>query len=206
MNFIRNHWFDIGGLAAIVITLLVISDINSLSRLQFILWLNLAALLFHQVEEYRFPGTFPGTINSKIFHSQQPNRFPLNANTALIINVYLGWSLYILAALTGTRFIWLSMASMMVSLGNLLAHTFFFNIKGRTFYNAGFITSWVCFAPCIFYFFRTIYTEQLADAMDYLTGISLGIIINILGVVKPITWLASKDSPYPFRSKQLINS
>jgi hypothetical protein len=118
---------------------------------------SLVTLFFHQLEEYRIAGTFPGMINHVMFHSEMPDRYPLNSNTALIVNVVIGWLFYFLAALLGEKAIWLGLAIILVSLGNFIAHTFPFNIKGKTLYNAGMITSWIFFVPCIYFFFRIVY-------------------------------------------------
>ena len=48
------------------------------------------ALLVHQYEEYEDPGFFPGQFNGGVLHSEQPDRYPLNTNTALIVNVPIG--------------------------------------------------------------------------------------------------------------------
>jgi hypothetical protein len=53
-------------------------------------WLSLISLFLHQAEEYRYPGYFPGMVNLVMFASPQPDRYPLNTNTALIVNVVIG--------------------------------------------------------------------------------------------------------------------
>ena len=68
-----------------------------LSQLSWVLWISLMALFVHQFEEYRYPGYFPGMVNLVLFASNQPDRYPLNANTALIVNVIVGWLFYWLA-------------------------------------------------------------------------------------------------------------
>jgi hypothetical protein len=50
----------------------------------------------------------------------------------------------LLAALFWGQAFWLAIATIMVSLGNVLAHTLVFNIKVRTLYNPGLFTNWVC--------------------------------------------------------------
>ena len=70
MNVLRQHWFDIGlGLALITGAFLAFS---SLSPLLLLLWINLIALFFHQFEEYRYPGYFPGMMNKVMFSNPQP--------------------------------------------------------------------------------------------------------------------------------------
>jgi len=168
------------------------------------MWLNFTSLLFHQTEEYRLAGTFPGMVNRVMFNSDLPDRYPLNSNTSLIINVYVGWPIYLLAILVSDKLVWLGIAAILVSLGNIIAHTFIFNGKGRTLYNAGLITCWLFFAPCVFYFFKMIHQEDLATKTDFLIGIPLGIAVNIFGVLKPIKWLADKNTTYIFKPNQLL--
>lgn len=203
MNFIRRHWFDIGGVAGIIILVILLFRYQELSHYKLLMWLSLTSLLFHQVEEYRFVGTFPGMLNRVMFNSDLPDRYPLNTNTALIINVGIGWSIYLLAALAGERYVWLGMTAILVSLGNIIAHTLVFNIKGKTIYNAGQLTSWLFFVPCVFYFFKIIHLEHLSTGTDFLIGIPLGIITNVFGVLKPIQWLADKNTTFIFSPNQL---
>ncbi len=204
MIFLRRHWFDIGGFLGILGIPLIYLFHPSLSDYQLLMWLSLISLFFHQMEEYRIPGTFPGMINSVMFKSALPDRYPLNTNTSFIINVYIGWSSYLLAALVGQRCVWLGMATILVSLGNVFAHSFVFNIKGRTFYNAGMATSLLLFIPCVYFFFKIVYQENLATTLDYLLGFSLGIAINILGIFKLIGWLADKNTHFIFKKNQLL--
>jgi hypothetical protein len=147
MKFLRLHWFDLGAGLAIAAAWYAFS--RPLSPLTFLLWLNLIALLLHQFEEYRLPGTFPGMLNRVMFASSRPDRYPLNTNTALIINVFVGWTVYLLAAMLGEQTVWLGIAAMLVSLGNVLAHTLLFNIRGKTWYNPGMLTAVVLFAPLV---------------------------------------------------------
>lgn len=204
MYFIRNHWYDIGGILGITTLVFLSISFSELSQYQILMWFSLASLFLHQVEEYRFPGTFPGMINKVMFCSDIPDRYPLNTNTSFIINVFIGWTIYLLAAIAGSQFVWLGIASILVSLGNIIAHTFVFNIKGKTFYNAGLVSCWILFAPCVFYFFKIITEENLATAQDYVIGILLGLLINFIGIFKLIGWLADKNSEFVFRNSQLL--
>ena len=100
--------------------------------------------------------------------------------------------------------VWLGMATILVSLGNFIAHTFLFNIKGGTLYNAGMATACFLFAPCVFYFFYIGYQFHLIPSIDYLTGIPLGIVLNVVGILKMIDWLKNKNSPYCFEQWNLL--
>lgn len=97
------------------------------------------------------------------------------------------------------------MATILISLANIIAHTLFFNIKGKTFFNAGMATSWLFFAPCVFFFFKIIHQENIVSQRDYLIGIPLGIALNIFGVFIPIKWFANKNTKYIFETRQLLH-
>lgn len=204
MNFLRNRWYDLGGILGIITLVFVGFFLPELSSYQLLMWLSLVSLFLHQMEEYRVIGTFPGMINRVMFKSNLPDRYPLNTNTAFVINVVFGWAIYLLAAIAGARFVWLGMAAILISLGNTIAHTFVFNIKGKTTYNAGMATSLLCFVPCVFFFFKIVHDENLARITDYLIGVPLGILINFFGIFKLITWLEDKDTTFIFPDRNLL--
>jgi hypothetical protein len=204
MNILRKHWYDIGGFLAIVTLIFIYVNFMALSNFQLLMWLSLVSLFFHQLEEYRIVGTFPGMVNTAMFKSKIPDRYPLNSNTAFYINVVIGWLLYLLAALFSEKAIWLCIAALLISFGNIIAHTFLFNIKGKTFYNAGMATCWLFFAPCIYFFIKIIYHDNLVTNKDYLIGILLGIILNVFGVLKLIVWFSDKNTIYIFEQRNLL--
>ena len=200
MDFLRKHWFDLGlGFAAIIGFFLLFD--KPISPLSFLYWISLISLFLHQFEEYRLPGSFPRMMNTVMFKSDQPDRFPLNANTALIVNLGTGWLFYLLAALFGTKLIWLGIAVMLISVGNFIAHTFLFNIKGKTHYSPGMITAIFLFLPISTYFFYLVIRENLAGPADWVVGILLGIALNYLGVLKLIDWLKNKNTAYIFQKE-----
>lgn len=147
MKFLRNHWYDLAAILSVIVLSFVYFDFQHLTDYQVIMWLSLVSLFFHQLEEYRIAGTFPGMLNTAMFRSSMPDGYPLNTNTAFLINVVIGWLLYFLAALFAEKVIWLGIATILISFGNIIAHTFLFNIKEKTFYNAGMISCWLFFAP-----------------------------------------------------------
>lgn len=202
MNFIRLHWFDVGiGLAFITGILVFLNNLNPLSLL---LWLSLISLFLHQFEEYRYPGYFPGMMNTVMFSSEQPDRYPLNTNTAFIINVFIGWLSYLLAAVFAEKALSLGIATILVSLGNFIAHTFLFNIKGKTLYNPGMLTAILFFLPISTYFGYLLIQGNLATPLDWITGIILGVALNVLGILKLIDWLKDENTEYIFPKRFLM--
>jgi hypothetical protein len=205
MNFLRKHWYDVGGFLSIPTLLFIYFNQESLTRYEQLMWLSLVSLFFHQMEEYRIVGTFPGMVNSIL----EPNnklldRYPLNTNSALYVNVFFGWGAYLGAALLGERAIWFGMAAVIVSLGNTLGHTTLFNIKGKTLYNAGLATSWIFFAPIVYFFFIIVQEDKLARSIDYWIGIPLGVVLNYVGILKIIDWMKDKNTAYIFEQRNLL--
>jgi hypothetical protein len=202
MRFLRDHWYDLGLVISAVVALAL--WFGEFSYLAVLLWLSFISLCLHQFEEYRYPGYFPGMINRVLFASPQPDRFPLNPNTSLIVNVVIGWGSYLLAALFSSHAIWLGIATILVSGGNIIAHSFLFNIKGKTLYNPGMLTSLLLFLPITIAFFSYLLQTQIASASDWLIGIVLGIILNYVGILKLIDWLKDEKTSYIFAPRQII--
>jgi len=202
MNYLRNHWYDLGLVLALCGALVLI--VERQSGLSLLLWLSLLSLWLHQFEEYRYPGYFPGMINSVLFASQHPDRFPLNAQTALLVNVFIGWLFYFLAALFADSALWLGIATILVSLGNVVAHMLLFNIKGRTVYNPGMVTAVLLFVPLSVYFFYYMTTYGFVTPLDWLFGIILGVALNYIGILKMIDWLKDENTEYVFPQRCLM--
>ncbi len=204
MTFLRNNWYDVGAFLSVLVCIYVLNYHDTLTQYQIVMWLSLVSLLLHQFEEYRLPGTFPGMVNTVMYKSKMPDRYPLHSNTALYVNVFVGWTCYFLAAFFAENAIALGMATIMVSIGNIIAHTFVFNIKGKTIYNAGLLTSWLLFAPCVYFFVSIMYTNHLATKTDFYIGFALGIGLNYVGILKLIDWMADENTPYIFKSRNLL--
>lgn len=201
MNFLRSHWYDLGiGLALLIGTALLVFHPRGLSL---ILWISLIALFLHQFEEYRLPGTFPGMMNRVMYASTEPNFYPLNPNIALLINVVVGWLVYLLAAVFVETALWLGIAAILVSVGNFIAHTFLFNIRGKTRYNAGMLTAIVLFLPISACFFYYVVTYQAATPVDWVVGLLLGVALNYFGILKVIDLLKDKDTEYAFPQRNV---
>jgi hypothetical protein len=84
------------------------------------------------------------------------------------------------------------------------SHTFLFNIKGKTYYNAGMITRWLFFVPCIYFFIKIGCDDHLITLNDLFIGIPLGIVLNVIGVLKMITLLSDKKTSYIFPQRNLL--
>lgn len=204
MNFLRKHWYDLGACLAVIVSIYIFTSQNNFTNYQNIIWCSLVSLFLHQFEEYRIVGTFPGMVNTIMYNSKMPDRYPLNTNTAFYVNVLLGWTVYFLAAILAEKAIWLGIATIIISIGNIIAHAIVFNVKGKTLYNAGLATSLLLFFPCAYFFISIIFINHLASMADYYIGIALGITLNVVGVLKVIDWMADKNTRYIFSNRSLL--
>lgn len=199
MRFLRNHWFHIGFVVAVLFSLYLLFGAHQFSSFRILLSVSFIGLLLHQFEEYVLPGNFPRMVNTVMFHSKHPRNYPLNTNTAFLINVVLGWLVYILAIIFAEHAVWLAVASIMISLGNVIAHTFLFNIKGKTIYNPGMVTALGIFLPITIIFFQFVIHAGLLSVSNFVIGLVVGIVLNYFGILRMITLLAKKNSPYSFK-------
>ena len=74
---------------------------------------NLMALMAHQFEEYVYPGYFPGQFNRGLFNSDSPRNYPLNPQTAMVINTCLAYPFYVAPVLFPKKS-WLGLAPVLV--------------------------------------------------------------------------------------------
>ena len=74
---------------------------------------NLIALMTHQYEEYVYPGYFPGQFNRGLFNSDSPRNYPLNPQTAMVINTCLAYPFYVAPVLFPKKS-WLGLAPVLV--------------------------------------------------------------------------------------------
>ena len=201
MQFLRLHWFDLGGVlaaGAAVWLALIWGDIGWYDRL---CWLSLISLCLHQLEEYRIVGTFPGMLNGRVFRSDLPDRYPLNTNTSFIVNVVIGWTFFIAAIAAGTHAVWLGIATMCVNFANGIAHLIVFNVRGRTLYNSGMATGTLLHLPLAVFFVIVLLRENLASTTDWCVGLILGAAICYGALIRLLLALADRDTTWVFPAR-----
>ena len=91
VSFFRKHWCDIGLVVAIVVAVCLVVNLGEMSEIKALLALSFVAILVHQFEEYRWPGYFAGLFNVVIFKSDIPDRYPLNTQSAMVINILIAY-------------------------------------------------------------------------------------------------------------------
>ena len=196
----ERHWFDVGGVFGVVLLVWLSIDGSSLDTITVLLWVSLLTLFAHQLEEWRWPGWFPGMLNVVLFRSTDPWRFPLNIRSGLAVNVGVGWVGYTLAALLGERALWLAFGRILVSLGNCILHLIVLPIRGRMLYNPGMATSLLMFLPVIIWF--VIEAWPLMSTADKVLGLILGLLLNVVGVIGLIRVMENPTAPQ-FEERQV---
>lgn len=200
MRFMERHWFDVGGVLGLILAIWLVFAGSTMSALTLLLWLSLLSLFAHQVEEWRWPGWFPGMLNVVLFRSTDPWRFPLNVRSGLAVNVAVGWVGYLLAALLAESALWLALATIMVSIGNCVLHLLVVPIRGRIPYNPGMATSLLFFVP-ISAWFLTAFLPSMS-ALDIIIGLVIGLALNVGGVIGLI-WVMEDPSAPAFEARQV---
>ena len=201
MRFLRRHWYNVGlAWAAIAIAWALL---GSVPTVQMILLLNFAALMLHQFEEYGWPGGFPWIHNQVVMASEGPvDRYPLNQNSALFINV-VGWAFCLVPALFPDQ-LWLGLAMVLFTIGQLVYHGVVTNRKFKSLYNPGLAAVVLLHIPLGIWYLVEVFSKggftfwDCALAVVYL-GCFMGVVMQLIG----FKLLAAKDSPYPFAPEEM---
>ena len=193
MDFIRNHWFRLGLIWAIIFIFYGLFAGSSLSPVERLLLLSLIALPLHQYEEYVLPGGGPLVIN-KVFWGEKKDfmNYPGNWNSIMIVNVS-AYVFYVVALLLPHAY-WLGLAVMLFNLFQVLGHGVEMNIKGKTWYNPGMGTSIFLFLPISLSYILQI--QELLTPHMIFTSLVSAVVIVLVTVILPVQGLKSRNSPY----------
>jgi hypothetical protein len=168
-----------------------------------ILLLNFAALMLHQFEEYGWPGGFPWIHNQIVMASEGPaDRFPLNQNSALFINV-VGWAFCFVPVLFPDQ-LWLGLAMVLFTLGQLIYHGVVTNRKFKSLYNPGLAAVVLGHIPLGVWYLVEVYSKGTVTLWDW--GLAIVYLGGFIGLVMQLIGfriLAAKDSPYPFAPEEM---
>jgi hypothetical protein len=202
MAWYRTNWYWIGPvftLAALAYLAVQWSDLSTLGRL---LLANFALLPLHEFEEYGWPGGEPAIMNKVIQPSSEPDRYPLNQLSALVVNVFAAYP-FLLIAVFFPGAIWLGFGAVVFWFGQFVIHGILTNVKLKTLYNPGFLTTVVGIGFLIYFMIHVI-SNDLASAWDWIGGILLMIGFAVVFLVKmTYTWLADRNSKYPFTDAEM---
>ncbi len=203
MKFFRRYWYNIGGIVAIATGVYLAFSWSDLSVLQRLLLLNFIAMLIHQFEEYAFPGGEPAIMNMVLQPSDTPDRYPLNQNSAMITNLLYTYG-FCLIPVFFPNVIWLGLAPMLAAIGQLLVHGIAGNLKLKSFYNPGLGAIVFIHMPVTIYYIYYVQSNGMTSIWDWVIAIVylVAYLAVCLGKLT-YSWLADKNSPYPFKEKEM---
>lgn len=205
MDYYRRNWAFINlpfGVIAVLIALLAWNSFGGTRSILLILW---AVFVFHQFEEYAWPGGEQWIMNRVLQPRDlsRADRFPLNQQSALVTNVYIMLSLYLVAVIFAGQ-IWLGIGVTLAGFAQIFVHGVFTNIKLKSFYNPGLLTAIVGFGGVGTWYIWYISADGLATGWDWVFGVIALPIIMAFGVGLPTyVWMADRNSPYPFSAAEL---
>lgn len=117
----RAQWPRIGAVIATLIGAVTVAARGRMTEPQSLSAANLMALMAHQYEEYVQPGYFPGQFNRGLFNSDSPRNYPLNPQTAIVINTALAYPFYLAPVLFPAKR-WLGLAPVLVGWSQIVLH------------------------------------------------------------------------------------
>lgn len=146
-RFYCRYWPAIGGLIFVGLAFMLGimgSQIPTLQRLMVLLYM---ALLFHQFEEYIFPGGFPAAANRALFGEKQDiATYPLNELSATIVNTFCAYPLYIVGIFM-YKYLWYDVFIAYFTMSQILMHGLKLNISLRSWYSPGCLSAALVMAP-----------------------------------------------------------
>jgi Protein of unknown function with HXXEE motif len=200
MAWYRRHRYDVGvGVALGVLTCGVLIQLGVLRQ---ILLLSFVVLVMHEFEEYGWPGGAPVFMNEVMRPSGTPDRYPLNQNNSMVVNVFAGYPFYALPIFF-PNIIWLGLAPVLFGFVEVLLHTGAGGVKAKALYNPGLVTvvPWLVLGT---WYLHVVYGRGVITATDwwiavpYLIGF-FAVFIGLMGYVL----LADRDSKYPFADEEM---
>jgi hypothetical protein len=201
MGWYRNNWYWVGGLVAAAALIALAAAWGRLDHLERVLLVGFALVPLHELEEYGWPGGEPAIMNKVIQPSDRPARYPLNQNSAMIVNV--SWYPFALLALIFQHQIWLGLGTLLFWVGQFVVHAVVTNMKLRTIYNPGTLTLLLGLALLVYYVYY-VESKDLASVWDWVGGVAvMAAFAGIFLVKMTYSWLADRDSPYHFTEVEM---
>ncbi|MFN2204154.1 MAG: HXXEE domain-containing protein [Caldilineaceae bacterium] len=203
MQYYRHHWYYTGAILFVALAYLTGFWGSSLEPIPVILIYSFMALLVHQCEEYAHPGGFPAIFNIAVLGEKEvPERYPLNANQALVINVFLAYPFYV-AAIFLPGVIWLGLAQVLFGMFQIILHGIVINLRLKSLYNPGLASVVFLHIPIGIYYIWYVTKNGLASTVDFGVGLLVTIVAALVIIFLPLKLMASKDSRYPFLPKEM---
>ena len=199
----RKEWPRIGAVLGMAVVGATALGGDRLGRRRQLAALNFAALLVHQFEEYVEPGWFPGQLNKGMFRSESPRNYPLNANTAMVINTVIAYPAYI-APIAFPRPKALGLGPVLFGMSQAVAHGILFPVRAGDRYSPGFLTAAMLHVPIGVAYIRALRREDGGTSRrDLAAGLGLALMLAAVAVIGPNSLGRDRASRHAFTRKQM---
>ncbi len=143
----------------------------------------LAALLWHQTEEWVWPGSFLPWINREVLGSDQ-DEFPLSRRTGIVVNVVMGWGLSLVC--TRPELAPTPVTALYVShFGNVFLHLSWAIRRRR--YDPGVVTAVATLAPAAVIGLRELRANPRVSSRAMRLGVAQGAALSV-ALVPLLKW------------------
>jgi len=140
---VNRFWQSANLFIAPVLLVILIYFRDYMTFYQFLLWLHLPFLMFHEIEEYVLsPLSFKEFFNLKTpFGSGTDRNYPLDEGYVFQVNIIIAWPMVIIGAILANIAPWVGFSMILFELTiNNLMHTIIFQPE-KPAYNPGLITN-----------------------------------------------------------------
>jgi hypothetical protein len=198
----RAQWPRIGVIIAMLVGGVTAVAGRRMTRPQILSAANLMALMAHQYEEYVHPGYFPGQFNRGLFNSESPRSYPLNPQTAMVINTGLAYPFYLAPVLFPKRR-WLGLAPVLVGWSQIVLHGIVIPRKAGAKYGPGILTALLLHLPIGIGYLKAVGQGGPISREDWARGLIGAVGSAVFGVAVPNMVMRDRNSPYAFTAKQM---
>lgn len=192
------HWISVflAGAVALVAILVPMAPVTKL-----LLAANMV-LLMHFFEEFGWPGGFPWMGVKVLMGSNEMDSSKWNCNN--LSSMFGNWTFLVMVYLLpvflpSVRF--LTIGALIFNFAELFMHLVLFNVRLRTWYNAGLITAVFGLAPISFYYFFTLFNPADFFWYDYAIAAVYFIAFFLFCFRSPLYWNLGKKSGYEFNEQ-----
>jgi hypothetical protein len=201
MKIIRNHWYNMGLVPLGAAVIVLIAFWPEMSVLQRLAWINFTVIFWHQFEEYRFPGGEAAITNlaSQPSADGPADRYPLNQNNAMVMNVVAAYTAYLFPVLF-PQVLWVGFMPVVFGISQIIIHGFITPRQiGNRFYSPGLCAVLLGHVPVGIYWFYYTISQGLLGLWDVVFG-ALYLFLFIAVFMRKIGYgvLKDPDSQYPF--------
>lgn len=198
LQFYSRYWAAIGGLVFVGLAFLLGIQGDSIPLLQRLSIMLYMSLLFHQFEEYIFPGGFPVANNTALFgEKKEPHLYPLNQLSALTVNVLCAYPLYIIGIVVYEH-LWYVVFLSYFTMLQVLMHCLKINISLRSWYSPGCLSALFVMLPIGSYTLWYLANNYNMPHYYWWAPALSFPVIAVVTILLPIVIFRSRDTKFGF--------